>query len=137
MRIVGSIDGVNKVVRNLEQRHRAVTQVATQAVATLADDLLTTANKRTPVVTGALRASGNVFIDAVGPNKVATISYGTSLQNPDGVPTSEYAVQRHEELNPKKPEAHKWLEISLLDISGNYTGELGAIIARALYGGGR
>jgi len=94
----------NRLIANLNAN------AASEGVQNVADFAFEMAQESAPVVSGALKSSGQVTNTDSGEVIRRTISYGTSLTNPSGDPTSEYAVDRHEMYNPYKPEAYKWLE---------------------------
>jgi hypothetical protein len=94
------------------------------------------AQTNVPVKSGALRDSGAI---ADTGNEVIierTISYGTDVPNPAGVPTSAYAVARHEIPNKKNPAAYKWLETAVRDVGSELLIEaVSSEIDRALKSG--
>ena len=81
-----------------------------------------------PRKTGALAASGKVAYQDTNQSSTAIIGYGDSSVNPKtGIPTSEYAVAKHED-----PRNGKWLENAVLDCSDLYRNNLRDKIGKAL-----
>lgn len=81
-----------------------------------------------PRKTGALAASGKIVYQDANNTSTAIIGYGDSSVNPKtGIPTSEYAVVKHED-----PRNGKWLENAMLDCTDLYRTKLHDKIGRAL-----
>jgi hypothetical protein len=80
----------------------------------VAEKVFEVAQANTPTITGALKASGKItYMKDLMENDQfnAIINYGDSSMNPaTGVPTSSYAVDRHERPSRSNPEGDKWLE---------------------------
>jgi hypothetical protein len=124
---------VNNFVGTLYKKEVQVRQAAEQGVRNVADFAFEMAQETAPVVSGALKSTGAVTNATDGDVIKEIISYGTSVTNPQGVPTADYAVDRHETYNPHKPETYKWLERAVR-ATGNdlYLSEVARLIGSAL-----
>lgn len=93
-----------------------VTDAADASLGNAASRAFAAAQSRTPRVTGALAASGQLSSSNSGNLLRRTISYGDSTTNPrTGIATSEYAARVHEVFHPEHPNSYKWLEYSIRD----------------------
>lgn len=100
----------------------AIAQGQVTAVATAlyqeAEGIMTEAKQRTPVDTGALRASGHVAPPTrVGNTTEIVLAFGGSgFANEDGTPVDAYAIYVHEDLSKHHPVGQaKFLESAILE----------------------
>lgn len=106
------IEGIPALEKGLKQQNKAYGKAFAAALPTIAREILAEAIPMTPVDTGALRASGDYFVEGSGWNAVAVIGFGFPVSGffKDGrerVP-AEYAVYQHDE-----PYEQKFLEFAV------------------------
>lgn len=107
---------MRRFATNLLMTEVSVIEGAAEGVQLAAELAFDRAQTNVPVLSGALRASGEITAnDSVGLIE-RVISYGNDTPNPMGVPTAAYAAQRHETPNKQKPAAYKWLETAVRDV---------------------
>lgn len=93
-------------------------QQAAAALSQEAEAIMTEAKERTPVETGALRASGHVVPPVLegGEATIVLAFGGDGAVNEHGVPVDSYAVVVHEDLEAHHPVGEaKFLERPLLE----------------------
>lgn len=117
-----------RLTAKLRQKKNLAISAGKSAVHETAEAVFTKSQIAIPRKTGALAASGKVAYEETSQVSGAIISYGDSSVNPNtGIPTSEYAVAKHED-----PRNGKWLENAVLDCSELYRNNLRDKIGRAL-----
>ena len=123
---------VAKVLSQIRQKQTNISEAGERAVARAGQAVFDKAQMNVPVMTGALKRSGRVDNKIEGNKITATISYGDSTLGYRGVPTSDYAITRHEMYTSKKPEAYKWLERAVLSSDEAFLTEIMATIKSEL-----
>ena len=106
------IEGIPALEKALKQQNKAYGKAFAATLPTIAREILAEAIPMTPVDTGALRASGDYFVEGSGWNAVAVIGFGFPVSGffKDGrerVP-AQYAVYQHDE-----PYEQKYLEFAV------------------------
>jgi hypothetical protein len=106
------VEGIKELEKALRQYHRDTGKAYAQGLGGVARQILKDALDITPVDTGALRASGDYFVEGSGWNAVAVIGFGFPVSGfyKDGrerVP-AQYAVYQHDE-----PYEVKYLEVAV------------------------
>ena len=115
VRITLNMASASTLINNLRRKNQSVKESVNSEMEQLVMRLFEEAQQKVPTATGALASSGNVSMQNSGDVYQRTIGYGTSVTNPvTGKATSSYAVDKHEQYNPQKPESYKWLEKTLL-----------------------
>lgn len=113
--------GLDVLVRSLSALPSAIHAAAGRALREEGERIMTNAKQRTPVATGALRASGHV----TGPDA------DTSVHLIFGGPAADYAVYVHERLGVHHPNGEaKFLEHAVLEAER----DLGARLATRIAG---
>lgn len=121
------------VTQNLRNKTQEVRVEVNSEMEQLVMHLFEEAQQKVPTVTGALASSGNVSMQNSGDVYQRTIGYGTSVTNPvTGKATSSYAVDKHEQYNPQKPESYKWLEKTLLSNTDTFLQRMANAVASGL-----
>lgn len=92
MRITVSMEGTDRVVGRIDRMHRSARDGAPRAMFRQAELTRTKAVRRTPLETGALRASS--FVRVADRNAVEIVFGG---------PGAPYAIYVHENLNARHP----------------------------------
>lgn len=116
---------VKQVCSNLKASETRVKRAGNKAVKKSAKRIFQTAQLYVPVQTGALAASGKISNASAGNRIRNIISYGDSTVNTiTGEATKDYAVDRHEIVNPAKPASYKWLERTVRNSSTIFMEEL-------------
>lgn len=118
----------SKLTAKLNQKKKFTISAGTAAVHETAQEIFSISQSNIPRKTGALAASGKVVYQDSSQASTAIIGYGDSSVNPQtGIPTSEYAVAKHED-----PLNGKWLENAVLDCSDLYRSKLREKIGKSL-----
>lgn len=86
------ITGLNETSRNLSGMSRDIVQVLAGTINQEHEAIMTIAKERTPVLTGALRASGHVIPPVILRRSIKSVGAF-------GGPSAAYAVIVHEDLN--------------------------------------
>lgn len=118
----------SRLTAKLRQKKNLAIIAGKSAVHETAEAVFNKSQIDIPRKTGALAASGKVAYQDNNQSSTAIIGYGDSSVNPKtGIPTSEYAVAKHED-----PRNGKWLENAVLDCSDLYRNNLRDKIGKAL-----
>ena len=118
----------SRLTAKLRQKKNLAIIAGKSAVYETAEAVFNKSQIDIPRKTGALAASGKVEYQDTNQSSTAIIGYGDSSVNPKtGIPTSEYAVAKHED-----PRNGKWLENAVLDCSDLYRTNLRDKIGKAL-----
>lgn len=118
----------SRVTAKLHQKKKFTINAGKSAVHETAESIFSKSQMDIPRKTGALAASGKIVYQDDSQSSSATIGYGDSSVNPKtGIPTSEYAVAKHED-----PRNGKWLENAMLESTDLYRSNLQDKIRRAL-----
>lgn len=118
----------SRLTAKLRQKKNLAIIAGKSAVYETAEAVFNKSQIDIPRKTGALAASGKVAYQDTNQSSTAIIGYGDSSVNPKtGIPTSEYAVAKHED-----PRNGKWLENAVLDCSDLYRNNLRDKIGKAL-----
>lgn len=106
----------SRLTAKLNQKKKFAINAGQMAVHETAETIFAKSQSRIPRKTGALAASGKVVYQDTSQAATAVIGYGDSTLNPNtGIPTSTYAVAKHED-----PRNGKWLENAVLECSELY-----------------
>lgn len=117
-----------RLTAKLRQKKNLTIDAGKTAVHETANAVFAKSQRAIPRKTGALAASGKVVHQDTGTAATSIIGYGDSSINPaTGLPTSSYAVAKHE-----APRNGKWLENAMLDSSDLYRETLESRIRKAL-----
>lgn len=135
IKLTVSAASVAHVVNRLQQKSQAIQAAAQVGIDVEASRIFQKAQVRAPRVTGALAESGGISARNTDTFFKRTIGYGTSKTNPQtGQLTAEYAVSRHETYNTAKPEAYKWLEMTIHEVGQErFSSTMADILRRALH----
>ena len=118
----------SRVTGKLHQKKGLAIGAGKAAVHQTAEQIFANAQMVIPRKTGALAASGKVVHQDTAQAAISVIGYGDSSTNPrTGIPTADYAVQKHED-----PRNGKWLENAILQSGELYRNNLRDKISQAL-----
>lgn len=118
----------SRLTAKLRMKKNLAISAGKSAVHDTAEAIFTQSQIDIPRKTGALAASGKIAYQDTNQSSMAIIGYGDSSVNPKtGVPTSEYAVAKHED-----PRNGKWLENAVLNCTDLYRNNLRTEIGKAL-----
>lgn len=106
------VEGIKELEKALRQYHKDTGKAYARGLGGVARQILKDAVDITPVDTGALRASGDYFVEGSGWQATAVVGFGFPVSgfykdNRERVP-AEYAVYQHDE-----PYEVKFLEIAV------------------------
>jgi hypothetical protein len=106
------ITGIPAIEKGLHRQNKVYGKAFASILPTIASEILSESIPMTPVDTGALRASGDYFVQGSGWNAVAVVGFGFPVSgffkgNRERVP-SDYAVYQHDE-----PYEQKYLEYAV------------------------
>lgn len=122
------MDGADEVKKNLRELQRRVLQAVKAGVYLAANNIMTDAKRRTPVDTGALRASGYVTPpQKSGGDVVSEIGFG-------GVAT-KYAVYQHELETTHEVGERRYLANAIDAASSTFTQDVFSIAKMAFKAG--
>jgi hypothetical protein len=124
----GFVQNLQKVRDAALERGRGVVVRNTQAV-------FDKAQARCPVDTGMLKESARSDVESRDDVVTGAVGYGNQLFNPNTFKTTAaYAVDRHETMTFKNPQAYKWLERTMLEQGSAYMNDLEQVY-QDLFGG--
>lgn len=118
------VTGVDNVLKNLDRLVHEAKKAAVAAVKTEAEAVLGRAKERTPVDTGALRASGQVVHNETNRNELQIIFGG---------PSAPYAPQVHEDMAATHNDGQaKFLESALVEAEPGMVQRIAAGVKRRI-----
>lgn len=128
VRLQADTAAMSQLAAKLRQKKNLTIWASKSAVHSTAETIFSKSQITIPRKTGALASSGKVAYQDTDQTSTAIIGYGDSSVNPiTGIPTSDYAVAKHED-----PRNGKWLENAVLDCSELYRNNLRAEINKSL-----
>jgi len=98
------LEGIAALDKALRKYDKDTGRAYARGLGAVAREIWKEANDLVPVDTGALRASGDYWIDGTGWNAVAYVGYGGPVEGFDRIPAN-YAVYQHD-----APFERRWLE---------------------------
>lgn len=106
------LEGVTALNKAMVRYHKDMGKAFANILPTVARDILAEAVPMAPIDTGALRASGDYFVEGSGWNAVAVVGFGFPVSgffkgNRERIP-AEYAVYQHDD-----PYQQKYLEYAV------------------------
>jgi len=106
------LEGAKQLEKALLKYHKDQGKAFASVLPTIARDILAEAVPMAPIDTGALRASGDYFVEGTGWNAVAVVGFGFPVSgffkgNRERIP-AEYAVYQHDD-----PYQNKYLEYAV------------------------
>lgn len=116
IKITIRVSSIRQFENNLDKCTEKVKSTGENVVQGFLEEAFAMSQERAPVDTGALRDSGKMEVQVTDDAIFGAIGYGdkANVNIDSGISTDLYAVDRHESLTIKNPQAYKWLERLML-----------------------